>query len=723
LAQSHIRILSTPSEVAPFVDEVQAAADSNKDALGFLPEKVYKEAAEQAKLLVAVARNNQSWKYAGHLLHGGIFPQAKVFQLFTLSNFRREGIGRALVEALVRRSENLQFMSVVARVADDLVANQFWKSLSFEVVRRVPGGRTTGRHINVRLRELNTPRLFSLMAPQSHPSAEDLKLISRLFDLSPVYVLDLNILYDLVKKRTNVDDVGRIIRGSFNNLVRLAVTEEFITELKRTSLPSPSDPILELALRLPRLAAPPSERLKRLTTELGAIVFGKSARSLRTQDASDLIHLGTAIHHGASGFITGEKAILRAREILQSKYGLDVVGANEFANVIEPMDSATVHDIQAMAAGQVLQARPIADLDVPRIQTFLIRMGCPQTLIQDALAQCASPRHRRLAVLCEEEVVAFGFWEIPSGVRTQMRAFLCVDEDHSSVNIAADFLLDLASRESATDHPTQLSLRLLPGHVVTRRIAISHGFRPPANEPANSTNLEKIALKIAVTPANWARVRYQLKKEMGLELPLSIPYYESLKQPVSVIDPTGQTLNVALDEMESLLSPSIFFLPNRPGVIVPIRRVHAANLLGGDSQLSMLVSPEAVLLRERVYFSDPRTANILRKGTPVLFYESLRKGGRGCVTATARIIRAEIVSKEGANQDLMRRGVLDKKGLKNISLAKTAVATTIDNIMLFKKPVGIARLRFLGAIDGTNLVTARALNAEQTIQIVEEGTS
>jgi len=228
---------------------------------------------------------------------------------------------------------------------------------------------------------------------------------------------------------------------------------------------------------------------------------------------------------------------------------------------------------------------------------------------------------------------------------------------------------------------------------------------------------------MAVTPSNWARLRYQLKKEMSLELPLLIPYYESLNQRVPILDPSGQTLDIPLDEVESLLSPSIFLLPNRPGAIVPIKRVHASNLLGGDRQLSMLISPEAILLKERVYFSDPRTGSILRKGTPVLFYESLRKGGQGCVTAIARIIRAELVSKDAANQELLRRGVLDKKGLKNICLAKTVVATTIDNIMLFKNPVPIARLRSLGAIDGTNLVTARPLSAEQAIQIVDEGTS
>ena len=38
-------------------------------------------------------------------------------------------------------------MSVVAKVADDLVANRFWECLSFEVIRTKAGGRTTGRHL------------------------------------------------------------------------------------------------------------------------------------------------------------------------------------------------------------------------------------------------------------------------------------------------------------------------------------------------------------------------------------------------------------------------------------------------------------------------------------------------------------------------------------------------------------------------------------------------
>ena len=723
LSQSDIDILSEREEVASYVEQARAAADKEKDSLGFLPERAYREAAEQGKLLIAVVRQHNKSVYAGHLLHGGVFPHARIFQVFSSPQFRRKGIGRQLVETIVRRMESLQYMSVVANVADDLAANQFWERLSFGVIRTKAGGRTTGRQINVRVRELDVPTLFSLTTAPANSSARDLKLVSRLFDVSPIYILDLNILYDLVKKRANVEDVGRIVRASFNNLVRLAVTEEFIRELERTSVPAPSDPILELALRLPRLKTPPVKELDRLVAELGILLFPKELinGSLRPQDRSDLVHLATAIHHKAAGFITGEKAILRGRGILQSNYSLDVVGSTEFADTVEPSEGTDLVEVQAVAAGQVLQGRPIRENDIEMIEMFLKRMRCPGHLGNNAVRNDPGRPHRRMLVASDGKIVTFGSWEIPSMVRPVIQAFVCIDEDHAAVTLASDFLLESMSRESLSDYATQLSLRLLPGHVTTKRIAVAYGFRPSADGDSGSTDLQKIALGKVVTATNWAGICRQLKKGMGLELPDAIPQYLSLEQTVLVKGPTGHAVGVPLEELETLLSPALFCIPGRSGAIVPIKRVYAADLIGGARQLSLLVSPEAVLLRERVYFSDPRTAGVLTKGTPILFYESAGRGGAAGVIAAARIVRAELVLKDGTNPELLRRGVLDKKLLKNICSAETVVATTIDNIMIFRNPVGLKRLRELRAVDGTNLVTARWLSAEQMIQIIDEG--
>jgi len=723
LSNSDVEILCSPDDVAPFVGRVCEASDKAKNALGFLPKQVYEDSADQGKLLVAVLSEGTRQTYAGHLLFGGAFPHARIFQVFTLPECRGHGIGRRLVEAAVRRAEGFGFMSLVARVADDLDANMFWQHMGFEVVRTKQGGRSSGREINVRVRELDTPRLFPVREAGAEPGAQDLKLASRLRNVSPVYVLDVNVLFDLVKRRQHANEVERIVRASFNNLIRLAVTEEFVRELERTSRPSPTDPILEFAAGLPCLAAPPGQELNEIQAVLGAMIFPAALPGgrLREQDQSDLVHLATAVHCGASGFVTSEKAILRARPALLSKYSLDVIGVGELADAVDFMDSGEPHEVRAISSGRALEGRPMRDDEAPQVRTFLGRMRCPVPLIEDAISVDLARSRRRMVVACEGSLVGFGSWDLPSSVRPQIQAFLCVDEDHGALALAGDFLLESMSRESVPDCPLLLSLRLLPGHVTTRRIATSHGFRPSANEPSNTTNLQKIAIGKAVTAESWSAVREELRRRTGLGLPSTVPRFESNDQLIRIVSPGGQSIAVTVEELETLLSPAIFFLPGRDGAIVPIRRVYAADLLGGAKQLSLLMAPEAVLLRERIYFSNPRTAGVLKNGTPILFYESAHKGGSGSVIAAARVIRAEHVSKEGANRELLRRGVLDRKMLGDICLAKKVVAATIDNIMLLKNQVKFGRLRQLGAIDGANLITSRTLSANLLIQIVEEG--
>ncbi len=166
------------------------------------------------------------------------------------------------------------------------------------------------------------------------------------------------------------------------------------------------------------------------------------------QDQSDLVHLATAIHNKASGFVTSEEAILRAREILQSKYSVDVIGASEFADTVETSDMEGTPEVRALSEGQVVQGRPVLENDSLEIESFLLRMRCPQQLIQDVLRTDPGRPHRRIVVTCEGSVVAFGIWDVPSAVRLHVQTFLCVDEDQSAVGIAADFLLDSMSRES-----------------------------------------------------------------------------------------------------------------------------------------------------------------------------------------------------------------------------------------------------------------------------------
>ena len=69
-----ITILKSYRDVEPYIDLARVGADTERDALGFLPPNAYKQAAEQGKLFVAV---NYEGKFLGHLMFGGVFPHIK----------------------------------------------------------------------------------------------------------------------------------------------------------------------------------------------------------------------------------------------------------------------------------------------------------------------------------------------------------------------------------------------------------------------------------------------------------------------------------------------------------------------------------------------------------------------------------------------------------------------------------------------------------------------
>ena len=163
-------------------------------------------------------------------------------------------------------------MSISARVADDLTANAFWSRHRFEIVNTRPGGATSNRHILVRQRRLNTPTLFDMLDSAKSPTAHDLRLAERLYEKSPVYVFDINVLLDLIKKRSRAADVHRIISASFANSIRLFVAPEFIAELREAGKEKEDDPILEIAATLPQFPSLPDPELRRLTAELATLV-------------------------------------------------------------------------------------------------------------------------------------------------------------------------------------------------------------------------------------------------------------------------------------------------------------------------------------------------------------------------------------------------------------------------------------------------------------------
>ncbi len=720
-----IAIVHKAEEVAPFVEFVRKKADSDRNALGFLPQGAYQDAADQGKLIIAFSESVNFETYAGHLLFGGVYPKGTIFQLFVDPAYRRTGIGHRLIRTIVARCQASQYLSITAQVATDLTeANFFWERHKFRVVRTRAGGASRGRSINIRVRDLKTPNLLDVIEPSTGALTTDFRISDRLTTKSPLYVIDLNVLYDVVKKRLRSHEASSIMSAGFKGLIRIAVTEEFIEELQRTSTSLSNDPVLELALQLPRMPHPPDQALRTVVRELATLVFPHRAAkgTLSRNDESDLKHLATAVHHKANGFVTSEKALLRARDNLRVAHGLDVVGVVDFAGTLAPMDTQNQPVLSSVSEGFQVRVTELNSDGCQVATDFLRQMFVPPDVLAEVLKPSNLDEHRRrLIVVSNDDIVAYASWQISMGPQHVAQSFICADEDHSAAESVLDYLLDRMCREASQSVPALIQFRELPGHSSTRRIALAHGFRADHNHSHSGSPLQKLSIGYPIDEANWQAMRHLLQQIAGFKLPNAIPTYSGHQQLIPLGIANGDTIEISLRDLENILSPVLFMLPGRNSAIVPIRRTYADDLFGLSPQLSLLSSPEAVLLSQRAYFSDPRTAGVLTEGTPLLFYESGEHHGRKSIIAAARVVETSLVLKEDIDSNLRRRGVLSPKEMRQIGSRMNVLATRFDNILVLRDPVGISRLRDIGCVDRRNLVTAQQVGNEHAATILQEG--
>lgn len=715
-----IQIVAKAEAVLPFLSEISTRADAARDALGFLPEQSYETAALQGKLLLALDRSGNKTSYAGHLLFGGVYPYARVFQLHVAPEYRGKGVARQLMQALIKALVASSWMSIKAKVADDLPANSAWEAFGFRTVAKVPGGVTRNRVINVRVLDLDTPSLFHYM--QGPKGVADLRLAERLLPRVPLYIIDLNVLFDIVRNRPRAGDAGKVICAALDDSIRLRVTEEFAEELKRTSRDPATDPILAIAKQIKRLPAPPTDVVGGLFDELSQVVFPDRSASnkLTQQDRSDIIHIITAIHHRVAGFITSEKAILRARPYLHERWAIDVVGVDEFARVMDADAGAPPSPTEVQLSTALIRALPCSAKTLAQARTFLEAMRVPAQVSEDLLG---GPDIATQGVVVVDGVRAIGFarWEIRGGMRRTADLFVCVDEEHVAAVTVIDHLLDMIPRRLSAVSPTLVQLSVLPGHSATRRLALACGFALPAGVTAETAKLQRVAVGRPVSPADWGKIRLSLSSVAGVALPEKIPVYKERGQEVRVSVDGASPVSISLMDLERFLAPVLFLFQGRDGVIVPIQERFARDLFNSHPQLSLLAPPEAILRNERVYVSDPKTLSKMSPGTPILFYESKRTRGRGAVIAVARITESQVVSKIEVLESVQSRGVLTERTLAEIGNEKEVTETAFDNIFVLRRPVALARLQALGCDDGTHFVTATPVPASAVIEIVNEG--
>ncbi|WP_434113225.1 GNAT family N-acetyltransferase [Paraburkholderia caffeinilytica] len=710
-----IEILDRYSDVAPFVDSVNEAADSDKNALGFFPSRVFEDFARKEQLFVAVERHATGMSYAGHLLFEARHPKGRVRQIFVAPALRKHGIATRLLQHLKKHLTDHAFISMYARVAEDLTqANKFWEEQGFYVQSIAKGGETRNRTIVVRSHELDTPQLF---APSGLSAADPLGLNSTYGASTPLFLLDLNVLFDLGPRRRRNEEILDLFRIERSGSCQLALSTEITAELARTASVGVTDPMLAYARIFPSFPTPSTEEWDALKPELASIVFPDRYRAdaLSSNDLSDLRHLATAIQNGLTGLITNDSSILNAAARLYDKCGIQVIspGAFEDLNAGE-----TREEVFQTRGSDALSFAPVSQADEAEVHRLLSRLGIPVAAIVTAWAAIDSNERvcNRHGVWSDGVLVGYLMWpRTMAGV--DLNARVAVDETQPGAIHAARLLLGYLIEQATIEGMSQIRLTFPAQQAQIREVASALGFGGLTGQ----TSLAKIAVGRVVTTSNWADCKDHLFRVARVRLPDAPPVYRDVDQQIRLVRPDGNVGHVSLMTLETLLSPALFCLPGRVAVISPVRHKFAEDLLAHSPQKSLLPHARARLYKERHYLSGMATLRHFKRGNLILFYESAKNKGLGAIVAIARVQRAYLKSQEAMENSDLDPSVLDSAGLEAIGRSKTKTVTVFDNIICLERPVPLATLQRLGCGRPQDLLTTHAINNAQLQGILQQG--
>lgn len=717
--EMQVFILERLADVQPFLEDVTHWADSEKNALGFLAAQVFTELAGKGNLFVAVALQDGQLVYAGHLLFDARHAKASVLQIHVKPEARRHGAARRLLERLKEHLTELQFLSIYAGVAEDLRdANAFWEKNGFYIQRTRPGGKTRNRTILVRCHELGTPQLFERSGiDSSNPFGLDVGLQGG----KPIYLLDLNVLFDLGPRRPRNAAALDLFRAERHGACQLALSAELKDELVRTAAKAPrTDPMQSWAAIFITFSLPPDADKTRLVDALGRMIFPDRARdgSYTANDLSDLTHLATAVHHRLTGFITSDEAILAAGKEIEAVFKVHVISPQAF----QPSDELVGREelFEVPGAGAPLVASPLAASGQDQLRQMLLRLGVSDSDVVSrwGVLDSAESTFQRSAVLADERLAGYLACQRQVDAST-VTGLLAIDEANAEARDTGRLLLNKLLSRARDVAPSRIYLQLAPKQVAAREMAAGLGFAGADN----GADLSKLVLNRIVTPQNWAATVSDLHGLARLKLPATCPAFKDIEQQIEVLCPDGNRRFVRLHEVESGLSPAIFCLPGRPAVITPILRDFAEQLLEHSPQTTLLPRSRAAQFSERHYLSSERTLKFFGRGTLILFYESSKGKGSASIVAIARVQRAYLKPKGVIDKADFDPSVLSPETLSSIGSSEAKTVTAFDNVIVLPKQVPLRSLQKIGCGEPTQLITTRPITSEQLSKILDEALS
>ncbi len=690
-----INIINDPEQVSIYKENINARADSNKKSLGFLPFPVYEEMIHQGKVFAAIEETITKKSCIGHLIFGGKFPNMRIYQVAVDKSHARKGIGKKLVKAAIDHAKKRNYQNLIARVGATLDANKFWKTMGFALFHKKHGGQTHPL-INIRVNEIKEIPLFPSIDTQIS-NIDILSIVDSMqYDTSRCF-LDVNIILDMIKEREGSKHAKYILNDMKKPYYDFFISPEVIKELEHHA--NPEDNALNLAKQIPQLPESENEDLK---NALLALVFPNQTKQEKIIEnhLSDAQHLATAIDNKIDNFVTRDKGILRNRDVILKKHNLHVMSSDELYIESELQSpNYNYHPIHIGKNKITIQKNIAHDIIAPLISdSEMAKWGKHDS------------RHiKNYVIYSQNNIIGFSLLRpYRKGLieNIDMLVGIC-DNGHKYESDILHFFLEWLFSFARQHNIADIQLTLQDCSIQASKILPEHGYSRFAD-----SQYRKILISQIITSDNWSKYKHTLQDAFNICLPNTPPDFTTYSQQI----PIQNNKKVSMDKLESFIS-SIFLLPNRDGVIVPIKKGFAQMLFRHSKQISLLPSNyDTPLSWKKSYFSSPRSKKILTTGSPLLFYESNKVG----VIAIARIIGSYLVDKQDF-KDVSHQGVLTDNEFDDISRGKVCLETVFDSPIVFPKPVSFQSLVSMGADDGAHFVSASRIKYDIIQKIIKKG--
>lgn len=696
------RIIKNSNEVENYLQTVIEETNKHTDSLGFLASSVYEESCYKENLWILAEGNT----YVGHIMFNIAYRDSKitVLQTFIREEFRKQGYAKILIDELKTYGEDRNFIHIKANVASDLLdSNIFYCKMGFDALYQKDGGKTKKRKINVRSFNINTPSLLSL------PDSSNNKTV--LFTPTPVnnghkYVLDLNILIDVLQNRQNKQFADLIFKQAVSGNIQVFITSETKIEIQRTSSPFENDGLLNFINALPTLPKASEIDRSKLFPEIQGLIFGdinKMSKSFKHK-VSDINHIIHSICNRCTAFITRDKQILKSANSIYNKYKLEIISPTEFLDdieIISDINNITLNDKESE-----LTIKPIYDKSEQEISTILDSIGINNIKVTNLLQ----------GDIAYQNNIPYAISIIPKLHRKtkNLLAYIFYRESFENVDVI-DHMLENIYRFVKKEGISSLTVITRNTDNIIKNILSIKGYS--IKKDNDILQCTRFITESIISKKNWSNFCKHINSYTQKNIESKLPNYNALLTNGILIDNKFQNFF----NFETFISPTLFVPKGRRAVVIPIKPSYAEELTGirnkKQLQLFQFNKKIAFLKTEKAYFKKPNSGCKINKGDLLMFYVSKPESA---VIGVARITMSDNLSIEEIDTKVKNQGVLDTEILESLSRDNKVHTITFDNFIPFKNNVKLNELKKLG-LGKANFVTTEETSDNTFLQVCKLG--